>query len=131
MHVGWVAAFEPPQDGPAPSFEELFTHMTRRLALAPRYRQRLAGVPLGLHEPVWVDDRAYDPAEHLLRGDGDGDLGSLVDRVLSSPLPRDRPLWQMWFAGDQPGGGFAIVGKMHHCMVDGTAVVELGNVDRK
>ena len=76
---------------------------------------------------MWVDDAGFDPRAHLLRGDG-ADLDALVDAVLSVPLPRDRPLWQITLACDRPDGGVALVGKMHHCMVDGTAVVELGKL---
>src|SRR5690349_741063 len=56
MHVGWAATFLPPADGPRPTFEELRDHIAARLGRAPRYRQRLAPVPLGLHEPAWIDD---------------------------------------------------------------------------
>jgi len=121
MHVGWVAAF----DGPRPGFAALRDHLAERLEGAPRYRQRLAPVPLGLHEPVWVDDPAFDPAQHLLHAGGE-DLDAIVDGILSTPLPRDRPLWQMWIADELPDDGLAVIGKMHHCMVDGVAVAELG-----
>ena len=63
--------------------------------------------------------------EHLLHAEGD-DLDELVDGILSSPLPRDRPLWQIWITDELPGGRLALIGKMHHCMVDGTAIAELG-----
>ena len=82
-------------------------------------------MPLGLHEPVWVDDPGFDPAEHLLHAEGE-DLDAIVDGILSTPLPRDRPLWQIWIADELPDGGFALIGKMHHCMVDGAAVADLG-----
>jgi diacylglycerol O-acyltransferase / wax synthase len=127
MHVGWVAVFDPPDGGARPEFAELFDHIAGRLGLAPRYRQRLASVPLGLHEPVWVDDLSFDPAAHLLPA-GSGELGPLVDAILSTPLARDRPLWEIWIADALPDGAIALIGKMHHCMVDGTAVVELGNL---
>ena len=126
MHIGWVSAFDPPEDGPRPTFAELAEHVAARLERIPRYRQRLAGVPFGLHEPVWVDDAAFDPANHLLPAEGE-DLSALVDSILSTPLRRDRPLWEMWIVDTLPDGRIAIVGKAHHCMVDGTAVVELGN----
>src|SRR5829696_1285373 len=121
MHVGWVSIF----DGPRPGFEALRDHLAGRLEGAPRYRQKLAPVPLGLYEPVWVDDPDFDFAAHLLHAKGE-DLDAIVDAILSTPLPRDRPLWQMWIADELPGGGFAVIGKMHHCMVDGAAVAELG-----
>jgi diacylglycerol O-acyltransferase len=127
MHVGWVAQFDPPESGPRPGFDELFGHIAGRMGRAPRYRQRLAGVPLGVHDPVWVDDAGFDAGDHLLRGDGT-DLGALVDAVLSAPLRRDRPLWEITIADELPDGRIGLVGKMHHCMVDGAAVVELGNL---
>jgi diacylglycerol O-acyltransferase / wax synthase len=127
MHVGWVAQFEPPERGPRPGFEELFDQIAGRLGRAPRYRQRLAQVPLGVHEPVWVDDPGFDAPNHLMPAGG-GDLGALVDGILSTPLARDRPLWEMWIADALADGAVALIGKMHHCMVDGTAVVELGNL---
>ena len=121
MHVGWVATFE----GPSPGFEGLFDHIAGRLEAAPRYRQKLAEVPFGVHDQVWVDDASFDVGEHLLHAEGD-DLDELVDGILSSPLPRDRPLWQIWITDELPGGRLALIGKMHHCMVDGTAIAELG-----
>ena len=122
MHVGWVARFDPPERGRRPTAEELAGHVAARMEHAHRYRQRLAEVPLGVHEPVWVDDPEFDAARHL-HAVGDVDLDGLVDEVLSVPLERDRPLWEMWLTDD-----LALVGKAHHCMVDGTAVVELGNL---
>ena len=126
MHVGWVALFDPPESEPAPTVEQFLEHVGTRLAHARRYRQRLEGVPLGLHEPIWVDDDRFDLAAHLIPA-GDRELDELVDAMLSTPLPRDRPLWQM-AATTTPDGRLAFVGKAHHCMVDGAAVVELGNL---
>jgi WS/DGAT/MGAT family acyltransferase len=127
MHVGWVAALDPPERGPRPTFDELLAHIAGRMGRAPRYRQRLADVPLGVHDPVWVDDPSFDPARHLLRADG-ADLDAIVDAALSVPLPRDRPLWQITIADGLEDGQLALIGKMHHCMVDGAAVAELGNL---
>ena len=127
MHVGWVAAFDPPKRGRRPSFDELLEHVAGRMGRAPRYRQKLAEVPLGMHDPVWVDDASFDPAAHLLQADG-AELSAIVDSVLSTPLPRGRPLWQITVAAELEDGRVALVGKMHHCMVDGVAVVELGNL---
>ena len=54
MHLGWAALFAPPASGPRPSFEALSAHIEARLGRAPRYRQRLVKVPLGLGEPVGI-----------------------------------------------------------------------------
>jgi diacylglycerol O-acyltransferase / wax synthase len=127
MHVGWVSTFAPPEEGAQPRFPELFEHLAGRLAHASRWRQKLAPIPLGLHEPAWVDDPDFDPAEHILHAPGE-DLDEIVDAIFSEPLPRDRPLWQFWIADELPEGGFAMIGKAHHCMVDGIAIVELGKL---
>jgi diacylglycerol O-acyltransferase len=127
MHVGWAAVFDPPQDRPAPSFEQLRDHIGRRLHRAPRYRQRLAGVPLGVARPVWVDDDRFDLTRHVRRADR-ASLAELAGSVLSTPLGRERPLWELWIADRLDDGRIGIVGKAHHCMVDGIAAVELATV---
>jgi WS/DGAT/MGAT family acyltransferase len=127
MHVGWAAAFDPPDERPAPSFEQLRDHIARRLHRAPRYRQRLAGVPLGVARPVWVDDDRFDVTRHVRRADR-ASLPELAGLVLSTPLSRERPLWEMWIADRLDDGRIGVVGKAHHCMVDGIAAVELATV---
>ena len=54
-------------------------------------------------------------------------LAEVVDECMSKPLPRDRPLWQIWIADQLDDGRIGVVGKAHHCMVDGIAAVELGS----
>jgi WS/DGAT/MGAT family acyltransferase len=125
MHLGWAAAFETPCDGAAPTFEELRDHIAARLERAPRYRQRLATVPFGIHSPEWVDDEAFDVDHHVLRANA-RDLRSMVDLAMSSQLERSRPLWEVWISDRLDDGRIGVVGKVHHCMVDGLAAVELG-----
>jgi diacylglycerol O-acyltransferase / wax synthase len=127
MHVGWAAAFDPPEEQPAPSFEQLRDHIARRLHRAPRYRQRLSGVPLGLARPIWVDDDRFDITRHVRQADAGG-LAQLAGSVLSTPLSRERPLWELWIADRLDDGRLGVVGKAHHCMVDGIAAVELATV---
>jgi WS/DGAT/MGAT family acyltransferase len=124
MHVGWVALFSPPQDSPAPTFEDLREHVAGRLGRAPRYRQRLAQVPLGLHDPVWVDDEEFDITRHVLHAKSSS-ITEIIDQVMSTQLDRDDPLWELWIADRLADGHIGIVGKAHHCMVDGIAAVEL------
>src|SRR5215218_1797402 len=127
MHVGWAATFAPPVDRPRPDFQTLFEHIAGRLCRAPRYRQRLAPDPLGLNAPLWIDAEDFDPADHIHRSAAE-DLAQLADAVLSEPLPRDRPLWEFWIADRLADGRIGLVGKAHHCMVDGLAAVELGTL---
>jgi WS/DGAT/MGAT family acyltransferase len=127
MHVGWAALFSPPRSGPPPSFEQLLHHIESRLSRAPRYRQKLAGVPWKANDPVWIDDEEFNLTKHVLRAK-DTEWGELVDRAMSAQLERDRPLWELWIADRLPDGRIGVIGKVHHCMVDGLAAVELAGL---
>jgi diacylglycerol O-acyltransferase / wax synthase len=127
MHVGWVATFDPPAGGPRPAFAELRDHIAARLSRAPRYRQRLAPVPLGLNAPEWVDDDAFDIDNHVLHT-ASRDLPEVADMAFSVPLNRERPLWELWIADRLADGRIGVVGKAHHCLVDGIAAVELASL---
>ena len=127
MHVGWAAIFEPPADGVRPSFEQLREHIAGRLPRAPRYRQTLRSVPFGINAPVWVDDLDFDVSRHVVATEANR-LPEVVEESMSKPLPRNRPLWQVWIADRLDDGRIGVVGKAHHCMVDGIAAVELGTL---
>jgi len=124
MHVGWAAFFSPPNEGPAPSFAALREHIGSRLERAPRYRQKLAQVPFAVHNPVWVDDHQFDLSRHVHRATS-SDFSEVIDEAMSAPLDQDIPLWQLWIRENLPDGRIGVVGKAHHCMVDGIAAVEL------
>jgi diacylglycerol O-acyltransferase / wax synthase len=127
MHVGWATAFAPPEGRRRPSFAELRAHIAARLPRAPRYRQRLKGVPLGISPPYWVDDESFDLERHVVAA-GSDDLGEIVAECMSEQLPKDRPLWQICVAERLRDGRVGIVGKAHHSMVDGIAAVELASL---
>jgi diacylglycerol O-acyltransferase len=127
MHVGWAATFRPPEGRQAPRFDELRDQIASRLCRAPRYRQRIAPVPFGLNAPIWVDDERFDVTRHVLRSDAT-DFADLVDSCMSTQLRRDRPLWQICVAEKLDDGRIGVVGKAHHCMVDGIAAVELASL---
>ena len=126
MHIGWASLFDPPPTGPRPTFADLRAHIQSRLARAPRLRQRLLEVPFGLNAPVWADDERFDIDRHVLHVKTK-DLDALVDAAMSVPLERDRPLWELWISERLSDGRMAVVGKVHHCLADGLAAVELGS----
>jgi WS/DGAT/MGAT family acyltransferase len=131
MHVGSVAVFAR-NDG-APSYAEFVAHVASRLPRVPRYRQRLAFVPLSLGRPAWVDDDEFDIEYHvrhtaLPKPGGDAALNKLAARVFSQRLDRDKPLWELYLVDDVGNGRFAIISKTHHCMVDGVSGVDLASV---
>jgi WS/DGAT/MGAT family acyltransferase len=129
MHVASTLIFE----GPPPQLEEFRSHLAARLHLVPRFRQRLRFVPYGQGRPVWVDDPRLNLDYHLrytaLPAPGSEEqLRTLAARVFSQRLDRSKPLWEMWLVGGLEGGRFAIVGKSHHCLVDGVSGVDVNTV---
>jgi WS/DGAT/MGAT family acyltransferase len=129
MHVAACVEF----DGPAPPYEQLVAELDARLHLVPRYRQRLAFVPLDQGRPVWVDDPHFNVSFHirhtaLPRPGGDEELRRLAGRVFSQALDRSRPLWELWLVEGLSGGRFALLSKTHHALVDGISGVDLVSV---
>jgi WS/DGAT/MGAT family acyltransferase len=126
MHVGGVSIFE----GPPPAFEDFLAMVAGKLVFVPRYRQIVRFVPLALGRPVWVDDPHFNLPYHVRRTalpapGGDQELRALVGRVMSQTLDRAKPLWEMWVVEGLDGGRWALLSKVHHCMVDGVASTDL------
>jgi diacylglycerol O-acyltransferase len=131
MHVGWRSVVDRPPGMARLDAAALRARIAARLDLVPRFRQRIVGVPLGMTEPVWADDPEFDVDRHVheLRDDGelDGrDLRAVADAFLSRPLDRSQPLWEILVVPRMVCGRAAILGKVHHAMVDGIAAVQLG-----
>ena len=129
MHVAGCAVFE----GSAPAYGELVEEILSRLHLVPRYRQRLAYVPLEQGRPVWVDDPHFNITYHvrhtaLPRPGGDRELKRLCGRVFSQALDRARPLWELWLVEGVSDDGFALLTKTHHALVDGVSGVDIATV---
>jgi diacylglycerol O-acyltransferase len=102
------------------------------LHLVPRYCQKLAWIPYFNH-PVWVDDRDFNLDYHirhtaLPRPGGKAQLRGLVSRVVGQRLDRSRPLWETWVVEGLEGDRFALVTKVHHCMIDGQTGVDLSHI---
>lgn len=126
MHIGSVGVFE----GPPPASADLRAAIDEKLDLIPRYRQRYREVAGGLARPVWVDDPHFELEYHvrhtaLPRPGGDQELQRLVGRVMGQQLDRHRPLWETWFVDGLAGDRWAMVSKVHHCVVDGIAGTDL------
>jgi diacylglycerol O-acyltransferase len=103
-----------------------------RLHRIPRYRQRLAWIPFESHA-VWVDDDQFQLEYHvrhtsLPRPGSDEQLKRLSARIMQQHLDRARPLWEIWIVEGLDKDRFALVTKVHHCMVDGISGVDLMKV---
>src|ERR1700710_1241131 len=129
MHVGAILVFE----GPPPRYTDLLEHVRGRLALVPRFRQKLVVPPLEAGRPLWADDVNFNLAYHIRHSalpdpGGKAQRKRRVGRVFSQQLDRSKPLWEMWLVQGLEEDRFAILTKTHHAMVDGVSGVDIGPV---
>ncbi len=131
MHVGAVAVFGPGQysNEEGVDIDVLRGIIASRLDQIPRYKQRLAFIPIE-GQPVWVDDEHFTLGYHVrhvaLPHPGTPEqLKSLAGVIMSQPLDRTRPLWEMNIVEGLEGGGFALISKIHHSMIDGMSGIDL------
>ena len=131
MHVGWSAVFGAPGDRPRPSAAAMRELAAGRLHEVPWCRWRLADAPLGLSEPRWIDDADFDLSAHIVQLTSPDDHVSdetfevLRSTVLSTPLDRARPLWQVFLVPRLADGRVGMIGKIHHALVDGLAALQI------
>ena len=94
----------------------------------PRFSQRAVEGTL-LAGPHWEDDPGFDPDLHFhhLALPAPNDRAALEhfvsDRV-TTPLQRDRPLWEVYLI-DGYGDGAAVLIRIHHSIADGIALARV------
>ncbi|MEO5876381.1 MAG: wax ester/triacylglycerol synthase family O-acyltransferase [Streptosporangiaceae bacterium] len=124
LHIGSVTVFE----GPVPSYGDLVRMILARLPLLPRYRQRVRTVPFS--RPVWVDDQNFQVLYHVrhtaVPGPGGAEeLRNLAGRVFAQRLDLARPPWELWMVEGLEDDRWALIAKVHHCVVDGVGGSDL------
>lgn len=112
MQTGGLAVFEPGLE-----FAEVADALRARIHLVPLARKRIQEVPVG-GAPVWVDDTEFDLSFHLrhaaLPSPGDrAQLGEFLARLMSRPLDRTRPLWELYVIEGLEGGQAGLFRKVH------------------
>ncbi len=135
MHVAGVALLDAAplkgEDGGI-DIARIRAHVESKLRYIPRYRQRLEWVPYD-RRPVWVDDEHFTLEYHLRhsslpRPGSEEQLKQLAGRIVSTPLDRNKPLWELWVVEGIDDDRFAIIAKIHHCMIDGVSGVDLTTI---
>lgn len=131
MHTVKVAILERPGEFDIDRFGE---EVLARLDRLPPFRRRVVPIPFRLNHPMWVSDKPLDMRRHVIhqalpKPGGMKELEDLVGRIISLPLDRSIPLWELHLVEGLAGGRVAVVAKLHHALADGNAANNLlGNV---
>jgi diacylglycerol O-acyltransferase / wax synthase len=136
MHMGSIGIFEagPLRDGCGRlRMDDIRAEVQSRLHLVPKLRKRVRFPLASQSAPLWVDDPHFDITAHVLHStlSDPGDEDQLLARcaaLMSKPLDRDRPLWQIWVIDGLSDDRVALMEMLHHSMADGLAGVELASV---
>jgi diacylglycerol O-acyltransferase len=112
------------------NFDVFRRTIQRRLHLLDPLRYRLVEIPWKLHHPMWMENCDVDLDYHLRpvqipSPGGRRELDQVIGEIASTPLDRDRPLWEFHFAEGMADDRFALIGKVHHTLADGLASANL------
>jgi diacylglycerol O-acyltransferase / wax synthase len=115
------------------TFPDICALMEERLPLLPPLRWRLVEVPFGLDYPYWLDDPDFDLDFHVRElalppGAQKEKLAEQVARIVSRPLDRSRPLWELYLIHGLEDGHKALLTKIHHSVIDGLSGAEIMGV---
>jgi WS/DGAT/MGAT family acyltransferase len=130
MHVTGVIVADAAQMTGGYSFERIVELVEGRLHRMQPFRRRIVEVPLAFDHPVWIEDPAFDIRNHMHRVTWPApgtrrELADLVGDLMSRPLDRGRPLWEMWVAEGGEDGNIGLVSKIHHAAIDGVTGADL------
>jgi diacylglycerol O-acyltransferase len=110
-------------------FEQLQAVFRHRLLQLSRFRQRVVQ-PRGEADPAsWEDEPSFDLDHHLKQislptPGGEEALKAVVSELMSRQLDFSKPLWQFHLIGSY-STGCALVGRVHHCLADGPALMHV------
>ena len=100
-HVSSMTIFEPPPGTGGAGLEITKRAILSRIDQLEPYRRRLVTVPFGLDIPYWIEDPDFDidyhVRHHAVPPPGTPQqLAEVVNRIISRPLDRSRPLWELY-----------------------------------
>jgi diacylglycerol O-acyltransferase / wax synthase len=130
-HVAGLAILDPSTaPGGTLVLEDIQILLSERLPLLPPLRWRLIDVPLGLDYGYWIDDPDFDLEYHVRElalppPGSDEQLAEQTARIVSRPLDRSRPLWELYLVHGLPNGRVAVLTKIHHSVIDGMSGAEI------
>jgi WS/DGAT/MGAT family acyltransferase len=129
MHVAGTNIYDPSGMAERWDAERIKYEIDRRLHLVPPFRRRLAEVPFQLHHPVWIEDPDFDLDWHVrqtaLRTGTREELAEIAGDLMSRPMDRSRPLWDMTVIEGLEDDNIAVVTRTHHAAIDGASGMDI------
>lgn len=103
--------------------------MEERLSGFRRFRQQVVEPNGSLGQAFWQDDPNFDIRAHFKRiavpSPGDKQtMQELISSLVTDPLDPSRPLW-MFYLIEGYNGGSVVLGRIHHSIADGMALVQV------
>jgi diacylglycerol O-acyltransferase / wax synthase len=103
--------------------------LAERMLSFRRFRQRVVEPTGGFGRAYWEDDPHFDLRSHVRRialpAPGDrSTLEELISSLVSDPLDTSKPLWEFYLIENYEEGS-VILGRIHHCIADGVALVQV------
>ena len=120
MHINGVLVLTEPV-----SLERFKEVLRRRLLPIPRFHRRVVVPKRG--RPYWETDPDFDLDHHVRRivlpdPGGDAELRQTIEGLISQQFDLDRPMWSFLLL-DNYRGGSVVMGRLHHCLGDGVALM--------
>lgn len=130
MHTIKVVVVDISARGVVFSHADLSALIGEKLHRMPILHRRVVPAPYGLGNPVIINDPDFDISRHLrfrtLEAPGNqAQLDAVIGEITGTPLPNDRPLWELTIVEGLAGGQLAFVMKLHHALADGVASVAM------
>ena len=99
-----------------------------RLGRAPELSMRLGEID---GEPWWLPDPHVDVRAHVVEseraGADEARFRAVVAGIFEQRLDRSRPLWRMDVISQLPGGGSALIWRIHHALADGMTAMRMAD----
>ena len=130
LHVGALQLFDKPAGAGPDYVRKVAARMRDVPDIAPLFLRRPYRSVRTAGQFAWQEDPRFDIEHHvrhsaLIRPGRYRELFDLCSRLHSSPLARDRPLWEAHVIEGLAGNKFAVYIKMHHALIDGVRGMRL------
>ena len=108
------------------NYERLKQTIENRLLTYKRFKQKIVEPSIPLAPLFWEKDSHFNINAHIHRvglpsPNDEAALQEMVSQLVSTPLDKTKPLWQVHII-ENVGEGSAILARMHHALADGLAL---------